>query len=149
MQGDAMGLKVEVDRVLRKLEVSAAAAEKSVSLLRQIDTAKSRMEEACSLLKAHCLHPNLCTSSLHSANRITSLSLQLLGFLAGCHWHPPLQKAMQPSCTYKLLTPLASRKADRLSWFDRKQQSWQIFSRGWMECLPVAIIRGLHPCWPQ
>lgn len=52
MQGDAAGLKTEVDRILRKLEISASAAEASVSLLRQIDTAKSRMEEACSLLKA-------------------------------------------------------------------------------------------------
>ena len=53
LQGDAASLKVEVDRILRKLETSAAAAEASVSLLRQIDVAKSRMEEACSLLKVH------------------------------------------------------------------------------------------------
>jgi hypothetical protein len=50
-QGDAGGLKVDVDRVLRKLEVSSSAAEQSVSLLRQIDLVKSRIEEACSVLK--------------------------------------------------------------------------------------------------
>ena len=54
MQGDAGGLKMDVDRVLRKLEVSSSAAEQSVSLLRQIDLAKSRMEEACSVLKVTC-----------------------------------------------------------------------------------------------
>ena len=46
---------MDVDRVLRKLEVSSSAAEQSVSLLRQIDLAKSRMEEACSVLKVTCL----------------------------------------------------------------------------------------------
>ena len=51
LQGDAASLKTEVDRILLKLESSASAAEASVSLLRQIDTAKTRMEEACSLLK--------------------------------------------------------------------------------------------------
>lgn len=51
LKGDAMSLKVEVDRILRKLDFSAVAAEESVFLLRQISTAKSRMEEACSLLK--------------------------------------------------------------------------------------------------
>ena len=56
VQGDAGGLKMDVDRVLRKLEVSSSAAEQSVSLLRQIDLAKSRMEEACSVLKVTCLH---------------------------------------------------------------------------------------------
>ena len=61
LQGDATGLKVEVDRILRKLETSAAAAESSVSLIRQIDIAKSRMEEACSLLKVPLFltEPNL------------------------------------------------------------------------------------------
>ena len=61
-QGDAMGLKAEVDRILRRLDISAAAAERSVFLLRQIDTAKSRMEEACSLLKV----PSAQLKQIHS-----------------------------------------------------------------------------------
>lgn len=66
MQGDAAGLKMEVDRVLRKLETSAAAAGESVFLLQQIDTAKTRMEEACNLLKVssacHTPFPVSCCS---------------------------------------------------------------------------------------
>jgi len=51
VQGDAGALKVDVDRVLRKLDMSSTAAEQSVTLLRQIDLAKSRMEKACNVLK--------------------------------------------------------------------------------------------------
>ena len=51
MQGDAADLKADVVRGLGNVSAAAGAAVSNVSLLKELDLAKTRMEAACSTLK--------------------------------------------------------------------------------------------------
>lgn len=51
-KGDITGLKADVGRGLESVSAAAAAASANVALLVQLERVKSRMEAACSKLKA-------------------------------------------------------------------------------------------------
>ena len=65
VQADASNLKVDVERTLQALAISADAAEQNVATLAALDQGKSNMEQACSTLKV-CHHSALCVTAAAS-----------------------------------------------------------------------------------
>ena len=121
VQADASNLKVDVERTLQALAISADAAEQNVATLAALDQGKSNMEQACSTLKV-CHHAALC--SCFMVSRLGSDSPSKFSRQLTCN-----RNLDDVSCPMGLLI---------LAFLCRKQRTWQICSKESILSLPAA-----------